>query len=209
MTQPTYAIVMFALAAVCLYAPLKISGQESPTPGQVQSGQTEATQRAEGLMGGNKPFRLSADPTGDITYDFDPETNELRRVTARKNVVFAGDDLALNSDELEYDSVTGELIATGRRVVVRQGEITITCQLFRYNPATQQSELLGNPIIYNKGKDGKVTYVSGDKIVIFKSNGRTQLKVTGNESRSPILSNSQDGAVQGTAGSGQLVPLSR
>jgi lipopolysaccharide assembly outer membrane protein LptD (OstA) len=195
MPQPIHRTMLCAAAAFCLLFPVWAPGQNALTPGQLQSGQDDATQRAGGLIGGNKPFRLSADPTGDITYDFDPETSELRRVTARKNVVFAGDDLALNSDELEYDSVTGELIATGRRVVVRQGEITITCQLFRYNPATQQSELLGNPIIYNKGKDGKVTYVSGDKIVIFKANGRTQLKVTGDGGRAPVLSNSQDGAL--------------
>jgi lipopolysaccharide export system protein LptA len=148
------------------------------------------------MLSGDKPFRLSTDPSGDITYDFDDETKELRRLTARKNVVFAGDALSLNADELEYEIVTGELVATGRRVVVRQGDMTATCQLFRYNPSTQQSELLGNPTIYNKDKDGKVRTMSGERMVLITVNGRTQLKVFGAPNRAPVLTNSPGGGIQ-------------
>jgi hypothetical protein len=188
--------IVLCLAASSLLLAGTASAQEAPTPGQVQSGQQDASQRAEGLLAGNKPFRLSVDPAGDITYDFDDQTKELRRLTARKNVVFAGDGLSLNSEQLEYEAVTGELIATGRRVVVRQGDMTATCQLFRYNPSTQESELLGNPTIYNRGKDGKINYMVGERMVIFTVNGRTQLKVTGAPGRAPVLTNSQTGGIQ-------------
>jgi lipopolysaccharide export system protein LptA len=169
--------------------------QDAPTPADITATEGVVEQRGESILGGDRPFRLTTDPDGDVTYNIDDETKELRSLVARKNVVFVGEDLSLNADQLEYDAITGELVAVGRRVVVRQGEITVTCQLFRYNPSTQQSEMLGNPTIYNKGRDGKINFMSGERIVILRTGGRTQVKVFGAPGRAPVLTNSQDGAL--------------
>ena len=95
--------------------------------------------------------------------------------------------MTLNSDQLDYNNPKAELIATGRRVLVRQGDIVASCQLFRYNATTQRSELSGNPIIYNKTSDGKVATIAGERFLLYRVDGKPQFKILGG-TRAPILS---------------------
>lgn len=139
-----------------------------------------------GVMSGEKPFFLTTDPSGELIYNFDEETNELDSISARKDVVFSSEDMTLNADQLDYKNKTAELVASGKRVVVRQGEIIATCQLFKYNSEKEQSELSGNPVVYNRTRDGKVTKTEGDKILFYRVNGKPQIKVFGG-TRAPRL----------------------
>lgn len=182
--------LLVAAAALAGWSVTGAVAQEAAPQTQVDSGQSsvqmpevgenrrpdEAEQT--GLMSGDKPFALSVDPTGEMTYNFDPETRELDSVTAKKGVVFTSEDMTLNADQLDYKARTSELVATGKRVVVRQGEMVLTCQLFRYFPETQKSEFTGNPILYNKTKDGNVQMVSGGRITVDMVDGRPQVKIT-------------------------------
>jgi lipopolysaccharide export system protein LptA len=133
-------------------------------------------------MKGDRPFSLTTDPSGELLYNFNDD-NELESVTAKKGVVFTSEDMTLNADQLDYKAETSALVATGRKVIVRQGEMIATCQLFRYFPDTQKSELSGSPVVYNKSKDGKVNTTSGEKITIDVVNGKPIIKVHGGNSR--------------------------
>ena len=134
-----------------------------------------------GLMSGGKPFALSTDPEGELIYNMDPETGGLDSVTAKKGVVFTSEDMTLNADQLDYKGSTSELVASGKRVVVRQGDMVLTCQLFKYFPETQKSEFTGNPILYNKTKDGEVQMVSGGRITVDVVDGAPQVKISAPE----------------------------
>ena len=132
-----------------------------------------------GLMSGGKPFALSTDPEGELIYNMDPETGGLDSVTAKKGVVFTSEDMTLNADQLDYKGSTSELVASGKRVVVRQGDMVLTCQLFKYFPETQKSEFTGNPILYNKTKDGEVQMVSGGRITVDVVDGAPGMRSGG------------------------------
>lgn len=132
------------------------------------------------MMGGDSDFFLATDPAdGSIDYILDPETNELQHMIARKSVVLSNMDMALNCDQLDYDNAKTEMVATGRRVLVRQGDIIASCQLMVYNTTTQDSVLKGKPTIYMKS--GKtVTTQTGEEIIIRRINGKQQITVKGN-----------------------------
>jgi hypothetical protein len=170
----------------------KVANEISPAEvPQIDAPHRPAQDEQTGLMKGDRPFSLTTDPSGELLYNFNDD-NELESVTAKKGVVFTSEDMTLNADQLDYKAETSALVATGRKVVVRQGEMIATCQLFKYFPDTQKSELSGSPIVYNKSKDGKVSTTSGEKITIDLVNGRPVIKVHGGGSR-PSLQ--QGGAV--------------
>lgn len=154
------------------------TGQSSVQMPEVGDNRRPDESEQTGLMSGDKPFALSVDPTGEMIYNFDPETKELDSVTAKKGVVFTSEDMTLNADQLDYKARTSELVATGKRVVVRQGEMVLTCQLFRYFPESQRSEFTGSPIVYNKMKDGSVQMLSGGLITVDMVDGAPQVKIT-------------------------------
>jgi len=144
----------------------------------VQEAAPEAGQ--SGLMSGEKPFTLMVDENvGELIYTFDEETKELESINAKRGVIFASEDMTLNSDEMEYKTINSSLVATGKRVVVRMGEMVITCQVFKYNPETQEGQFEGNPILYQKDKEGKVTTTAGRIISVFNVNGKFQMSVKG------------------------------
>ncbi|MBX7246577.1 MAG: hypothetical protein K1X53_13860 [Candidatus Sumerlaeaceae bacterium] len=142
-------------------------------------------QESAGVMSGDKPFFLTTDQDGVVNYGFN-EQNELDTIAAKKGVIFSSDDMTINADQLDYSNSKSEVVATGKRVVVRQGEVIATCQFFKYGADAQRSELSGDPVLYNRTKDGKVTKTAGDKIIIFKTNGRPQVQVLGG-SKAPML----------------------
>jgi hypothetical protein len=137
-----------------------------------------APEEQTGVLGGNKPFSLTTDPDGEFVYKFN-EDNELETLEAKKGVVFTSEDMTLNADMLDYKAIKGELTATGKRVVVRQGDLIITCKLFKYYPDRQHSEFIGNAVVYNKTKDGKVQTTAADKIFVDIVDGKAQMKVQG------------------------------
>ncbi len=168
-------------------APVKVESGVS----EVQMPDIAAPRKPEageqtGVMAGDKPFSLTTDPSGELIYNFNDD-KELDSVTAKKGVVFTSEDMTLNADQLDYKAQTSQLVAVGKKVVVRQGEMVATCQLFKYFPDTQRSEFLGNPVIYNKSKDGKVNTTSGDKVVVNMVNGKPQIKVSGVNGARPSL----------------------
>lgn len=172
---------------------------QTPAPSEmptIQEPTEEQKAQQTGVMSGERPFYLVCDPSGELLYTFDAETNELDSISARKGVVFSSEDMTLNADQLDYKNKTATLVATGRKVVVRQGEIIATCQLFKYSANDQQSELSGSPVLYNKQRDGKVTTTSGDKIIIFKLNGKPQVKILGGSS-APRLNSAPSSSVPG------------
>ena len=117
---------------------------------QIEAPHRPAQEEQTGLMKGDRPFSLTTDPSGELLYNFN-EDNELESVTAKKGVVFTSEDMTLNADQLDYKAETSALVATGRKVIVRQGEMIATCQLFKYFPDTQKSELSGTPIVAPPG----------------------------------------------------------
>lgn len=133
-----------------------------------------------GLMSGEKPFTLMVDENvGELIYQFDEATKELESIHAKRGVIFASEDMTLNADEMEYKTLNSSLVATGKRVVVRMGEMIVTCQLFKYNPETQEGQFEGHPIVYQRNKDGKVTETAGRVISIVNVNGKFQMQVVG------------------------------
>jgi len=140
-----------------------------------------------GVLRGNKPFSLTTDPDGEFVYKFN-EDNELESLEAKKGVVFTSEDMTLNADRLDYKAIKGELTATGKRVVVRQGDLIITCKLFKYYPERQHSEFIGNAVVYNKTRDGKVQTTAADKIVVDIVDGKAQMKVQGGGRVRPKMS---------------------
>lgn len=187
----------FWLIACCLALGASAFAQAPATSGQseVQMPEIAAPSRpspdeATGLMSGDKPFSLTTDPSGELMYNFD-DNRELESITAKRGVVFTSEDMTLNSDQLDYNTQTSELVASGERVVVRQGEVVATCKLFKYYPNDQHSELSGNPILYNKTRDGKVHTTAGEKIMIYTVNGKPSVKVMGGKSAPRISSSGQ------------------
>lgn len=171
----------FLVAAICasvgtapLYAQqAAASTAEMPAVQEAEEGSGES-----GLMSGEKPFTLMVDENvGELIYEFDEETKELESIKAKRGVIFASEDMTLNADEMEYITVNSSLVATGKRVVVRMGEMVVTCQVFKYNPETQEGEFLGNPIVYQRDKEGKVTTTAGRTIAVVNVNGKFQMRV--------------------------------
>jgi len=140
--------------------------------------EADQEQGQSGLMSGEKPFTLMVDENvGELIYTFDEETKELESINAKNGVIFASEDMTLNSDQMEYKTINSSLVATGKRVVVRMGEMVVTCQVFKYNPETQQGDFLGNPIVYQRDKEGKVTTTAGRTINVVNVNGKFQMRV--------------------------------
>ncbi len=168
---------MFALglAAAPVYAQ---QGTATSTADMPAVQEADDTQGQSGLMSGEKPFTLMVDENvGELIYTFDEETKELESINAKRGVIFASEDMTLNADEMEYKTLNSSLVATGKRVVVRMGEMVVTCQVFKYNPETQEGEFLGNPIVYQRDKEGKVTTTAGRTIAVVNVNGKFQMRV--------------------------------
>lgn len=148
------------------------SSTEMPAVKEAPAGQES------GLLSGEKPFTLMVDENvGELIYEFDEETKELESINAKRGVIFASEDMTLNSDEMEYKTLNSSLVATGKRVIVRMGDMIITCQIFKYNPETQEGEFEGHPIVYQRNKDGKVTETAGRIISVVNVNGKFQMRV--------------------------------
>ncbi len=175
------------------------TNQEVPEIGEPRR---PAPEEQTGLLKGNKPFSLTTDPDGEFVYKFN-EDNELESLEAKKGVVFTSEDMTLNADRLDYKAIKGELTATGKRVVVRQGDLIITCKLFKYYPERQHSEFIGNAVVYNKTKDGKTQTTAADKIIVDIVDGKAQMKVQGGGRVRPKMSQAATApAVVATPGSG-------
>lgn len=160
--------------------------------------QAPADDQQTGMMSGNKPFSLTTATDGELLYNFDEE-KKLDSITAKKGVEFKSEDMSLQCDQLDFKMAKSELQATGGKVVVRMGDVIATCQLFKYYAETQRSELSGNPLLYNKTKDGKVSYTAGDKIEINTVNGKPQVKVRSGSGRRNSMTNN---AVESVAAPG-------
>lgn len=159
-------------------APAGQSGQSSGTSApQAPTVQEPASQGESGMLGGDKPFTLMVDPdVGELNYIFG-EDKDLESIQAKRGVVFSSEDMTLNSDQFEYKTLNSQLIATGKRVVVRLGDIIVTCQLFKYNPETQEGEFSGNPVVYSRDKEGRTRTTAGHLITVHNVNGKTQMRV--------------------------------
>jgi hypothetical protein len=156
------------------------SQQEMPAIEEAPVAEATTGESQGGLMDGEKPFTLTVDENvGELIYEFDEETKELESIKAKRGVIFASEDMTLNSDEMEYRPLNSQLVATGKRVVVRMGEMIVTCQLFKYNPETQEGDFQGSPIVYQRDKEGKVTETAGRTISIVNVNGKFQMRVGG------------------------------
>lgn len=172
------ATLLFAGTANMVVHAQQESSSSQPAMPALQEASTEEGQG--GLMSGEKPFTLMVDDSvGELIYTFDEETKELESITAKRGVIFASEDMTLNSDEMEYVTLNSSLVATGKRVVVRMGEMIITCQIFKYNPETQEGEFQGKPIVYQRDKQGKVTETAGRFISVVNDNGKFQMQVLG------------------------------
>lgn len=170
-----------SMANLVVYAQQESTSSQPAMPA-VQEASEE--QGGGGLMSGEKPFTLMVDENvGELIYTFDEETKELESITAKRGVIFASEDMTLNSDEMEYVTLNSSLVATGKRVVVRMGEMIITCQVFKYNPETQEGEFQGDPIVYQRDKQGKVTETAGRIISVVNVNGKFQMQVLGGGGR--------------------------
>lgn len=145
---------------------------------EIQEAPAGTDEGTMGAFGNGKPFSLMVDQAdGEMEFNYNDETKELESITAKKGVILSSEEMTLNADQLDYDTVSSKLIATGQRVVVRQGDVIATCQKFLYNPTTQASELHGGPVVYNKSKSGDVTKVRGGVIQIYQQNGKPKWKV--------------------------------
>jgi len=158
-----------------VYAQQAAATSEKAMP-EVKEAPADAGQ--SGLLSGEKPFTLMVDEnSGELIYQFDEETKELESIHAKRGVIFASEDMTLNADEMEYNTVNGLLVATGKRVVVRMGDMIITCQVFKYNPEKQTGQFEGHPIVYQRNKEGKVTETAGRVISVVNVNGKFQMRV--------------------------------
>ena len=161
----------------------KVSNPEMP---EVQES-SKGGQKQAGKLAGDKNFVLMVDEThGEFNFGFG-ENNEAESIQAKRGVIFTSEDMTLNSDEFEYNTKNSQVIATGKKVAVRMGEIIVTCQVFRYNPESQEAEFEGGPIVYNRGKEGKVQQIAGKKISIHNVNGKIQMNVQGGAGYAPYL----------------------
>lgn len=127
MTIKKYFAGLMTCAALLITPAFGQDAAEMPTVQQPAEGQGKS-----GLMSGEKPFTLMVDENvGELIYTFDEETKELESINAKRGVIFASEDMTLNSDEMEYKTLNSSLVATGKRVVVRMGEMVVTCQVFK------------------------------------------------------------------------------
>jgi hypothetical protein len=167
------------------------SGQSvTSTPGMPAVKEAGAGSGESGMLSGDKPFTLMVDPeVGELNYVFDEQKN-LESIIARRGVVFSSADMTLNSDEFEYKTLNSQLVATGKRVVVRLGEMIVTCQLFKYNPDKQEGEFLGGPVLYNRDATGKTKTTAGRRITFFNVNNKTQMKVEAGSGITPYMRSS-------------------
>lgn len=189
---------------LCLALSGVVVGQDSASESmpQIEAPRKIQPEEQTGMLAGNKPFSLTTDPDGEFVYKFN-EDNELESLEAKKGVVFTSEDMTLNADRLDYKAIKGELTATGKRVVVRQGDLIITCKLFKYYPNRQHSEFIGNAVVYNKTKDGKVQTTAADKIIVDIVDGKAQMKVQGAGRVRPKMSQAATApTVVATPGSG-------
>jgi hypothetical protein len=152
------------------------AGQSEPQVPQIDAPQKPAPGTEMGMMSGSKPFTLVTEPGGEMNYNFNAD-NEVESLVARRGVVFTNEDMTLKCDQLDYKATTGELVANGKKVIVRLGEVIASCKLFKYFPNDQRSELTGRPMLYNSTSDGKVTTTEGEKIIIAMVDGKPQIKV--------------------------------
>lgn len=172
-----FLVSMICVAAVPVFSQEASAEQEGTMP---DIKQPDTKQGETGLMSGEKPFTLMVDDkVGELIYLYDEATKELESITAKRGVIFASEDMTLNSDEMEYKTLNSSLVATGKRVVVRMGEMIITCQVFKYNPETQEGEFTGKPIVYQRDKEGKVTTTGGYTISVINVNGKFQMRIGG------------------------------
>lgn len=176
------ALIMAAATAVFAQS----SGQSPLAPPEVKENPKPKPGEETGTVG-TKPFTLTTADDGEVNYSFN-EKNEPESLVARKGVIFSSDDMTLNADQLEYRNATSELVANGKRVVVRQGEYIATCQLFKYTANDQRSELSGNPVVYNRTSDGKTQAITGARIELATVNGKTKMSIRGENGKPPILS---------------------
>lgn len=166
-------VLMSLISGTSIHAQTATSRKDMP---KVQEAPAEAGE--SGLLSGEKPFTLMVDEnSGELIYQFDEQTKELESIHAKVGVIFASEDMTLNADEMEYKTINSSLIATGKRVVVRMGEMIVTCQVFKYNPETQEGQFEGSPIVYQRNKDGNVTETAGKSISIVNVNGKFQMRV--------------------------------
>lgn len=167
-------LILSISTAIPVYSQSSSTSQEEmPAVQQPDDGKGE-----NGLMSGEKPFTLMVDENvGELIYTFDEDTKELESIKAKRGVIFASEDMTLNSDDMEYTTLNSKIIATGKRVVVRMGDMVITCQVFNYNPQTQEGLFEGGPIVYQKDKEGKVTTTGGRVISVNNVNGKLQMRV--------------------------------
>ncbi len=188
------SLLLASTANLAVYAQQqsKTSQPAMPAVKEAAEGQGQG-----GLMGGEKPFTLMVDENvGELIYTFDEVTKELESITAKRGVIFASEDMTLNSDEMDYITLNSSLVATGKRVVVRMGEMIITCQIFKYNPETQEGEFQGKPIVYQRDAQGKVTETAGRIISVVNVNGKFQMRVGSGGGASTYV-RSSGGATQG------------
>jgi len=187
-----------SIMAMALFAgaqPQTTAPKSAAEPGlpRIQEPVQTADSQQTGMMSGNRPFFLTTDTDGEIVVSYD-ENKELSNLTAKKGVIFSSEDMTLNADQVDFNNSKSELIASGNKVIVRQGEVIATCQLFKYYPDEQRSELAGNPIIYNKSREGKVNTTAGERISIYTVDGKPQIKIKGGR-RAPILQSGQEAPV--------------
>jgi len=131
------------------------------------------------FMGDEDAFLITDADKGTIDYELDAETKELSSMVARNGVILSSKNLTLNCDLLEYNNAKTELVATGRRVLLRYGDIIASCQLLTYNVTKQECTLTGKPTIYARNEKGVGTQ-TGNKIVIGNLNGKPTISVHGN-----------------------------
>lgn len=181
----------FCVAALIASASITMAQDAVSEPAMPEVQETREGQGRSGLMSGEKPFTLMVDDNvGELVYIFDEETKELESIHAKRGVIFASEDMTLNSDEMEYITVNSSLIATGKRVVVRMGDMIITCQVFKYNPETGEGEFKGTPIVYQRDREGKVTETAGRIISVINKDGKFQMNVVGGGGASTYVKSS-------------------
>ncbi len=198
-------IVMVMMAAIPAWAQNATSQSDMPAVAEVPEGTGQG-----GLLSGEKPFTLMVDENyGELVYEFDELTRELESINAKRGVIFASEDMTLNADEMQYQTVNSSLVAAGKRVVVRMGEMIITCTLFKYNPETQEGEFEGNPIVYQRNQDGQVTETAGRIISVVNVNGKFQMRVVGGGGTSTYVRSTGTAPEQGALEQRSLAPGQR
>ncbi|MGI8905066.1 MAG: hypothetical protein ACR2IE_01080 [Candidatus Sumerlaeaceae bacterium] len=199
-------IVAIVLALMVAASGMAQTSDQQPSPAATapetgESGTSSAAMPAvtepgpdgeQGMLSGDKPFTLMVDPeVGELNYIFD-ESKNLESIQAKRGVVFSSEDMTLNSDEFDYKTLNSQLVATGKRVVVRLGEVIVTCQLFKYNPDREDGDFTGNPVVYSRDATGKTRVTAGGRITIHNVNGKTQMNVQGRGTTPYMRSNAPE-----------------